>query len=539
MNIRLIAFITLAIFVYNAVFLLHPVYPNIDALIHYRWSAQYLTALVGGAAPPRWAPLDNGGLGAPVFLFYPPAFYLFAAPLMAAVPDLALALRLSVALVSVALVVAVAVSQRAAFGPRSWLLALLVLWAPADFMVGGFIQAWPWYLSLIPAYLFVAASVRQMRSGAAFSPAVAVWLAVLCVCHPLNGFMALIAVPFAWLRRVIGARFGWPVLRAALGWGGAVALGLALAAAYLLPSLTLQHLVNPDGWRDAGGIGWRQSFALPLFGHPYWARLMWVVPAATYALAALVLVWLLRTRHLARPGAADWLCVALPCLVLASQASWPIWAIPSPLHMLQRPFRFLPIAAFATLTAAWYMLPDRRWRRPALALMALMVASTVAMQVQVARLDDGQKLVPARFAETFGAPEYLPALRGPEWRGYLDEGGLTDDCRRLRITCTSDGAQRWTFRATAPASVRLPLFAFPAWRLSRDGVAAGSAVDPATGLIQITIPAGETTVAAAWRALPAERLGAGISLAAALGLLGVVAWRTSRARAGAGTKLAA
>jgi hypothetical protein len=64
----------------------------------------------------------------------------------------------------------------------------------------------------------------------------------------------------------------------------------------------------------------------------------------------------------------------------------------------------------------------------------------------------------------------------------------------------------------------LPLFAFPAWRVTIDGAAVPTASDPATGLISVDLPAGAHRVAAAWKRLGVERAGLVISGLAVLAL---------------------
>lgn len=537
----LVAFVASATILYFSKSILDPLYYNIDPFIHYRWTYQYVHDLAAGFLPPRWAPLENGGIGAPVFLYYPPAFYLVALPLAVGLADLSLAIRLTVAAVGLGLVAAVAWSQRRRLGSAgAWCLGLLVLWAPPSFLVQGFLGAYPWYLSLIPTYLFIDASQRQAASGRMFSPAVPGWLALLYLCHPLSAFMALIAVPFLWLRRLAASRLDRGTVLAALGWGAGVALGLALVGVTLVPSLALLSLVNPHGWREDGGFGWEQSFVMavvPFSGGSWRAPFFWKVAATTYVLAGAAALCLFRTRG--RGGqrweaAADWLWVALPCLVLASQVSYPVWAVVHPLQILQRPFRFLPIGALAALTAAAYVLLGLRPAigRPSqvilLATLCAMVATTARMQFHPS-MPPTLTVTPASLAAVFGTPEYWPATRGPRWRDYVEAGGFPAECRRLDLRCAASaggGAFTWEIEAPAPVAVRLPLFAFPAWQVTDDGEAAGS-VDEGTGLVLVELPAGTSIIQARWRALPAERIGSALTAAAALALCG---WGVLRRR---------
>jgi hypothetical protein len=53
----------------------------------------------------------------------------------------------------------------------------------------------------------------------------------------------------------------------------------------------------------------------------------------------------------------------------------------------------------------------------------------------------------------------------------------------------------------------LPLFDFPAWRVTIDGKSVPTIVDPETGLISLDLPAGTHRVTALWTKLAVERLG--------------------------------
>lgn len=58
-------------------FLCGNLYPH-DIGIHLRWSKGFWEVLRNGVFYPRWLPQLNGGLGSPVFFFYPPIPYYFS-----------------------------------------------------------------------------------------------------------------------------------------------------------------------------------------------------------------------------------------------------------------------------------------------------------------------------------------------------------------------------------------------------------------------------------------------------------------------------
>lgn len=134
----------------------------------------------------------------------------------------------------------------------------------------------------------------------------------------------------------------------------------------------------------------------------------------------------------------------------------------------------------------------------------------------------------------FGQPEYLPAVRGPNWKQYVADGKLEGECRRLGLRCEAvvqhTHAMSAVIEAPQAASVRMPLFAFPAWGLTVDGQPQALHPDPDTGLPVVQLPPGRHTVALHWIGLPAEATGRRISLVSLVLLMALLAieWRRRR-----------
>jgi hypothetical protein len=117
-----------------------------------------------------------------------------------------------------------------------------------------------------------------------------------------------------------------------------------------------------------------------------------------------------------------------------------------------------------------------------------------------------------------GVPEYIPATAGPRWDGYEMKGRLDHECDSLRIACESlvnESQHRvWRIESPAAATIRLPVFAFPAWNLTVDGVGVPDPIDRESGLFRVTVPPGSHRISLTWSGLPEERTGAIISLIA-------------------------
>ena len=173
----------------------------------------------------------------------------------------------------------------------------------------------------------------------------------------------------------------------------------------------------------------------------------------------------------------------------------------------------------------------RTWR--AVALMAAQCAMTLHLQLGIVR---GGKPIPERASfmqGRFGQPEYIPAVRGPEWKAYLAGGKLGGECARLGIACsqTLNRTHELAFviDTPRPVALRLPLLAYPAWAMTVDGEPRPLAADPATGLALANLSSGRHTVALSWAGLPAETAGRIASSLA--GLAWLVWFVTARRRA--------
>lgn len=83
-------------------------------------------------------------------------------------------------------------------------------------------------------------------------------------------------------------------------------------------------------------------------------------------------------------------------------------------------------------------------------------------------------------------------------------------------------------RTTGPATVRVHLTYFPGWQVRVDGQAVAARVSDPYGLIEVDVPGGEHRIDVRMGATPPRTLGALISWATLLALLGLWAWDRSR-----------
>jgi len=525
---------------------------QVDMLVHLRWAEQFLAAVREGWLLPRWAFASVEGLGDPTFFYYQPLFYYLTSALGL------LGLRSEAALVGAALVpsvlLGVVVRQRflAAYRPGVALLGTLYVMAcPVLLFLAVQMAAYPWTLALPFCVLFAAESTRARPRA----PQLALLLALVCLSHLLSALMLLACTGLARLA------LAWPsrrTLAAHLEWSAGVLLGLGLAAFFVWPAVTQLHLINPDGWTGGANFDWRRAFALPTFSIAQHG-LRWFaiqLPLSLLALALCVFV-LLSCRASLRAGAGQGAAqarrlaiVALAAMLLASELAYPLYALLEPMRKIQFPYRFMFLALLLANIALVIELAEGAWRRwslPWRALAVVLMAAQCAMtlQLQLGIVRGGKPIpAPASFMQgRFGQPEYIPAVRGPQWKAYLENGKLAGECARLGIACSTAPRQThalaFVIDTPQPVAVRLPLLAYPAWAMTVDGERRPLAADPATGLALARLSPGRHTVALAWDGLPAEAAGRLASAVAALAWLGWIVLARRRRKAAQGRAPAA
>lgn len=509
-----------------------------DIPTHLRWAEQFVAALKEGIWLPRWAAASLNGLGDPTFVYYQPLFYYLtsAATLLGFRSELALVLAATVPFVILGVVVYGKIFR--AYRTHYAIAAtLFIVAAPPLFFLSTQVGAFPWTLSLPISVLFAIESTRQRPRIVPL----ALLLCLICLSHLLSGLITLCGVGLA---RML---FAFPTrnnLADHLHWCGGAVLGLALPAFFVYPALTQLHLINPIGW-VGGEHAWRTGYALPIwYAHlgVRWFAIQWAL--ALVVLMTIVLSLVRATS--APPSQADRLAhrlgiMALTLFVFSTELTAPLYELLSPLRKVQFPYRFVFFAGILANIALVIRLCEGGWdrrgklmRTAILGLIAIQFALTGYMQINLLR--NGQQL-PDRasfMSGRFGAPEYHPAVRGPQWKLYVEQGKLEAECQRLDIRCTSVKQRTHDFEATIftekPASVRLPIFAYPAWSLNINGIDSPLGIDQATGLVSVALLPGTHRVLVAWAPPPAEVIGARLSWCALIVLLVLTMARSSLGR---------
>lgn len=516
---------------------------NLDFNTHYAWAVQFAEALRHGDPYPRWMWRGHFGLGEPALLFYSPLFYYLCGILRLITSNMWEAMRI-VFILSTTLtgVYGWRLLRQFTDDAHAFAGAIVLQWSPVIFMLYHWYNDFPWAVGFcaLVALAYYLSRPNALRQWVDIPVSLAI--AALALIHILSALMALICFSFLSLRFIRRWRWGEPFPRPVACWFISAGLGLGLAMFYLFPALDSMPLIAADVWTTKW-TPW-QNFAFPIFTAfafgMRWFSFQWTMPAVV--LLSIVAATLYARSQPDRSAPLNetlalMLVVAWVSLFFASELSYPLWLLDSPLRKIQFPDRFLYIGAATGVIANLLAVCDLRrrggsrfWRVILITPLVLGVAATAVLGAKLSWID-GKPLSLATDETTpyHGLPEYHIRTQGPNWKDYYDAGGLAAECAERRLTCTTlaqtSRAQLWSVTTDGPVVLRLPLLAFPVWQMTIDGIPTPYVVDPATGLITLTIPFGAHLIAASWQRLPSEWAGLFLSDLTALILVVVALWR--------------
>jgi len=379
------------------------------------WADQFTEQLSQGNLYPRWLPKSHGGLGSPVFYFYPPlAFYLSGVLGLAGLSTYASIIG-TFALGAAASGFTMMLWLKNA--PRPLLGSVLFMVAPYhvyDFYGRG-AQAEFLAVAFIPLLAYAMRDRRLVLIALAYAGLILshLPLALLTSIFLVGPYGLLLARNKA--ERLPGIAAG-------------LALGLCLSAIYLIPALALEP------YRDATTL-----WADPGFQAENWSIWSWSKPMRELGMKTIVIAILL---SLAAPiallfAAGQRRCAALAtlyCLIVIGIVPG-LWSLPL-LDKVQFPFRVFPLAEFAIATGLSYLQKPKP-------LVALVAVPALTLSASFAVAPKQQTMEPAFLAAQHpDVPENLPpGLLPYSWPSWP----------ALDVAERQPGAH----------------FAFPSWRCSR------------------------------------------------------------------------
>jgi hypothetical protein len=502
-----------------------------DAPHTLKWGSEFEEQFRSGILYPRWLPGSFDAIGGPVFYFYPPFSYWIDALVNVATGNLLpVSYNLSVARLLMMLASGLAMHAWLAGSgspPRAALVGAIVYMAAPYHLFDHYVRAAQAEFSVYVLIPLVMLGVRHTAKRLSGVVLLAASYAALAMAHlPSLLLVSYTALPLyvlytAWQ---IGDR------RRALGFLARCvlvgAVGVGLAAIYLVPVLALQHWINTaELW-----FGFEHFLLIPLLLAGKLEPWLHVVAWATlaYTLAAIAVL-----TFAGRSGseAAFWAVVSLLCAAFISGAVPWFWQLPQTAKV-QFPFRLLIVLEFAIITALCLMPWPVRSRLGVVILAAAVTALVPTLYVLARDMREiMERPLPQVDSPRYDAFEYLPAGfdRRPEDDAMLKSVSVpTISCTPAASVCraveTGFGGLRIEIESDQPTTVVLRRFTFPGWRI--EPVLTIAATDRQK-LLSFTAPPGRHVWHLTRQPVPAERWGQAISGLSLILLLGIAAfaWR--------------
>jgi hypothetical protein len=491
---------------------------------------------------PRWAARANFGYGEPRFIFYPPESWILGA---------AMSLLLPWGVVPGAycwlmLVIAGLGMYRLA---REWLperdaAAAAVLFAvnPYHLLLVYWRSDFAEMLASAISPLVVLCAVKLGSAPRRFLPLLALLVATTWLANAPAGVIVSYALALLLLVMAVRDR-SWRVL---LYGGGAIALGLALAAFYLVPAAYEQPWVNISEALSAG-LKPAENFLFTVTADPDHTRFNFLVSWAAVGEIAVAILAAGLAAPLRRAGRSYWwplLVLGIASALMMLPVTALLWTYLPKMRFVQFPWRWM--FPFGVVFAAMLSSAVARTRirlRPlvwVICAVALFFAGRVFANTtwwDKDTVSDLQEAILLQGSGYEGTDEYQPA--GADRTDLVNLAPLIAETTPTAGSAASGPRHApairvlgWypehkIFEATvgAPTTLILRLLNYPAWRVEVNGKVARAGSSPGTAQMLVSVPAGSSRVQIDFVRTPDRLWGAIISVLAIAVLLCIFAMR--------------
>jgi hypothetical protein len=567
---RIVAIIVWAL-ILNAVFL---VLPNFirggDAAFHIFNTGQFAAGLREGVLYPRWFGDFYNGYGAPVGIGYAPLTYYAGSLFMLAGLSVFWSLKL---MLTITLVIGGLGMYRLAsrFLPITGALAAALIYQAMPYYVIDLYSraALGEYISFtwLP-FVFLFAYQCIKRGRLLDCALLAFTLGGLALTHILTAYMAGIALAVFAVVLIAQERQGWLMKLIRLGLSGA--LGLALAAVYILPLLSETVYLDTGHLTDTTFGNYQNNFLFNAWGYLGTNRTSTFLENTMIGLSAVLSIALVVTLAVIlyrnwraypaerRPMTLAMIAVFAFSMFMSFSLSGIVWAILPRASMLQFPTRWQTLCALGAAYLAGEMvvwltetqprrqnLPTRQ-RRLLPWFIGLVLAGHVIYSIGlVGALTYLRRTIPSGLAqqltgvnpvstENFG--RVFPSEYKPQWVPNLDSAEATPlDAEHGVSAADSAPVQvvdwrlsRREFMTDAPEATTLKLatYWFPGWQAIVNGQPVETQASADNGLITLPIPEGRSQIVVTFQDTPIRTSGAIISVAALVIVIGLftVGW---------------
>ncbi len=466
-----------------------------DTRFSYHAAFGFTQSLQEGVLYPRWLDNSNGGLGAPIFIYYPPLAYYFHAFCFFLVGDLIDAFRVEIVCLYILVGLSFFFSARRLFS-KTWAFsgAILYLCAP--------------YFALNLYYRFALAEF----SAAIFLPPVAVfflelhnrssasaWLGFtlsfigLVLTHTVSAFLT--AILLAGLFAYQGDYRHWRQI------GLTALVVLLICAPYLLGIFQHYNDTNLDHLTTTYVGNWRRNLAFidevaqgfQRANIKHWIHNILFLQLVIWFLSAVTILSIGTKLN------KHYLVAAAFALALQTPLSWPVWTYLPLLETVQFPWRFNSLATLFLVLTIIHMGQFSSGTKSAFVPVVLAIVGFSLISGNIishSRIGFDGKSGNQHRARYFGVGEYKPKSRKRE--SLPVKKPIKTSRSKIVLTRGKVEIDRWdnhyrrlTISTAAGSELRILNFMFPRWEYSLDGGKIRPLVVQTSNLPLFAIPAGE------------------------------------------------
>ena len=488
-----------------------------DMFLHYDQMRSFYNGLAAGELYPRWEEDTNRGFGAPTTSYYPPGIYYLTSAFYAVTQDWLLALMSTHLVMMIAAAAALYFYARQSMGLGAAIAAMAAyIFLPYHLldqyhrgaMAELLVFVWMPPMLLFGERLIKSSSSTRESSTFASVFGLAVTYGAFLWSHPPTAYQftlgfGVYVVVLAVLRRE------WKGL---ISIGFALALGIGLASAYLLPAVIEQDLIHREYIAETWPYHKTYIFVHDLYNsdvHRAFFKLVdaiWISGTATIAVAGIVLLWIKRQAIAAdntlKQRVLLWILIGGLASFMMTSASMPVGKLIPKIDIGVFTWRMLSVTTLVVALLAGALTQaaveagkhkSRYDRALFLSLAALIViGGAVFSAIAVAR--------PMTNAYVFEPePEHLNWATIPS-SAPADPTELPDEVPQAELATSENGAvvvEEWkpehrVLRASLKQDDQLLIrtFNFPGWTAAVDGVQVPIRSSEDLGSIEIEMPAG-------------------------------------------------
>jgi hypothetical protein len=529
-------------------------FPTHDGEIHEIWCSHFSAQLWAGDVYPRWLQHMNEGLGSPTFYFYPSLPYFITSLLdpLFGTP------RLKWGLLGVSAALALVLSGVFTYmwlnqflAKRSSMFgAVLYMAMPYHFAIdlhtrGAFAEFWAFVW--MPLVLFF--THQTIKSGKLISVGLAMSYACLVMTHlPTTLMFSLIPLAYSiWL----SPRGTWLANVVHIGLG--MALGVGLAAVYLLPAMLEQDAVSLHHMRSGHGY-FENGFFFP---HPSWNNLrlarddfehelFWTVANVVgVAFGA----WLIARRNVDEIPSRQtrfWFVTTLLATFMMFPLSKMCYLMFSSLQMIQFPWRFNTIVTLAT--TALVALGLESIRKPysnrlvfGLVVVGVLMSNWIPQTVRsviassFSQNPNWDGALSSKQLQSRDTAEYRPRWATNDFEVVLKKFHNQTESLTTAIVANGQGefeVQAWRPRfislyvnAKSQMSLEIRQLYYPGWTATINNTPLAVLPSETDGLLNVFVPSGRHNLELRLAKSKYEWVGTAVSIGTALLLLTVIVFR--------------